>query len=172
MKRFALAVGAALALAVNVGSATAADGAAQVENLSVVFAPLNSDTCQYLPEGTSITWSGLEKSITRTRTDAAGITTISNASHAHGFATDQDGNRYAFNYANEFRVSNSTANPDVFSGTMTDSFSLAGQGPARLHNGFNATFTTDFDTFFAFDPNSSRGDPIDFGTGAAHCDPL
>jgi hypothetical protein len=172
MKRLAIAAGAVLALALNAGSAIAADGGANVEYLSVSFAPLNSDTCQFLPAGTSITWSGIEKSITRTRTNAAGVTTVSNTSHAHGFATDQDGNRYAFNYSNEFRVSNSAAAPGVFNGTMTDSFSLAGQGPARLHNGFQASLSTDLATFFTFSNAHARGDPIDFDTLAAHCDPL
>jgi hypothetical protein len=172
MKSFAIAAGAVLALAFSAGSAMAADGGATVEYLSVSFAPLNSDTCQYLPEGTSITWSGIEKSITRTRTSAAGITTVSNTSHASGFATDQDGNRYAFNYSNGFRLSNSADDPGVFNGTMTDSFSLAGQGPARLHNGFQASLSTDLATFFTFSNVHSRGDPIDFATVTAHCDPL
>lgn len=171
MKRLALAIGAVLALLV-AGPAGAADGGADVQILTVTFAPLNSDTCQYLPDGTSITWTGPERSITRTRTDANGITTVSNMSHASGIATDQDGNRYAFNYSNSFRVSNSVGDPGTFTGTMTDSFSLAGQGPARLHNGFQAGLTTDLTTFFAFDSVRSRGDPIDFVTGAAHCDPL
>jgi hypothetical protein len=172
MKRLAFAIAAGMALVVSGGSAIAADGGATVENLSVSFAPLNSDTCPFLPEGTSITWSGTEKSITRTRTDSSGVTTISNTSHAHGFATDQDGNSYAFNYSNEFRVTNSAADPGVFNGSMTDSFSLAGQGPARLHNGFQASISTDLATFFTFSDVRSRGDPIDFATGAAHCDPL
>jgi hypothetical protein len=171
MKRFAVAVAAMTALLFSAGSVAAADGGASVENLTVTFAPLNSDTCSSLPAGTTITWTGTEKSITRTRT-AGGVMTVANTSHAHGVATDQAGNTYAFNYSNEFRVSNSVANPAVFSGTMTDSFSLAGQGPARLHNGFIAQFTTDFAGFFSFDPRNSRGDPIDFATGAAHCDPL
>jgi len=172
MKRLAIALAAGLALFVNVGSAVAADGGATVEYLSVSFAPLNSNTCQYLPEGTSITWSGTEKSITRVRTDASGITTVSNTSHAHGFAADQDGNRYAFSYSNQFRVTNSSADPAVFNGVMTDAFSLAGPGPARLHNGFHAALSTDLATFFTFSNVHSRGDPIDFDTVAAHCDPL
>ena len=55
---------------------------------------------------------------------------------------------------------------------MVDSFSLAGNGPAKLQNGFQAGFTTDFETLFAFDELNSRGDPIDFTTGTAICDPL
>jgi hypothetical protein len=69
-------------------------------------------------------------------------------------------------------VSNSAAAPGVFNGTMTDSFSLAGQGPARLHNGFQASLSTDLATFFTFSNAHARGDPIDFDTLAAHCDPL
>jgi hypothetical protein len=172
MKPLALAIGTVLALLVGAGSAAAADGGATVEILTVSFAPLNSETCQYLSEGTSITWTGPLTSITRTRTDAGGITTVSNMSHASGVATDQNDNQYVFNYSNSFRVSNTIADQGTFTGTMTDSFSLAGNGPARLHNGFIAGLTTDLATFFAFDSVHSRGDPIDFDTVAAHCDPL
>jgi hypothetical protein len=54
---------------------------------------------------------------------------------------------------------------------MVDSFSLAGRGPARHHNGFLARFTFD-STSFSLQPIHSRGDPISFPDGAAHCDPL
>jgi hypothetical protein len=133
---------------------------------------LSAATCPNLPAGTTIEGTGMEKSITTTRTDAGGITTIQNTSHASGTASDQAGNAYVFNYSNDFRISNSAANPAVFSGRMTDSFSLAGQGPAMLHNGFQAIFTSDFATFAAFEPLNSRGDPLDFATGTAVCDPL
>ena len=66
----------------------------------MTFAPLTSETCSNLPAGTSITWSGTGKSITRTRTDASGVTTIGNVTHAHGIAADQAGNTYSFNYTN------------------------------------------------------------------------
>jgi hypothetical protein len=55
---------------------------------------------------------------------------------------------------------------------MTDAFSLAGAGPARLHNGFVADIVTDFGALFTFAPRQSHGDPIDFSTGASVCDPL
>jgi hypothetical protein len=171
MKRLAVLAAAVMALLMSAGTAVAANGGATIETIPVTFAPLSSETCPNLPAGTSITWSGTEKSITRTRTDRNGVTTIGNTTHAHGFATDQAGNSFAFNYSNEFRISNTVGNPGLFSGIMTDSFSLAGRGPARLHNGFVAVFTTDFASF-SFQPLHSRGDPIDFGTGAAHCDPL
>ena len=45
-------------------------------------------------------------------------------------------------------------------------------GHRLLNNGFRAVFTTDNATFATFDPIRSFGDPIDFATGLAHCDPL
>src|SRR5207245_1300823 len=125
-----------------------------------------------LPSGTTITGSGIEKSITRTQTAKDGTTRIGNTSIAHGTATDQNGNTYVFEYNNTFNVSNTLQNLAVFAGQMNDHFSLAGQGPAHLTNGFVADITTDFATFFTFDPKVSHGDPIDFATRAPHCDPL
>jgi hypothetical protein len=96
-----------------------------------------------------------------------------NATHAHGTATDQDGNEYVFDYSNEYRISNTVANPDLFTGLMTDHFSNSGSGPAKLNNGFVAqvSFSSGF-TVFSAQPISSHGDPLSFPDGAAHCDPL
>jgi hypothetical protein len=153
------------------GTAIAKGGhGATIDRFQVSFS-MSSATCSNLPDGTTISGSGIEKSITNTRTKR-GVTTTINTSHANGTATDQSGNRYRFNYSNHFRAKNTVANPDQFSGKMVDSFSLAGPGPAKLHNGFLARFTTDFATFFSFDPIHSRGDPISFPDGTAHCDPL
>jgi len=175
MKRLAVASLAALSLVFGAGTAVAAADGATVETIPMAFAPLNSDTCPNLPDGTSITWSGTGTSVTRVRTDANGVTTIGNATHAHGVATDQDGNEYGFHYSNNFRISNSVADPGVFSGQMTDSFTLAGQGPAHLNNGFVAAFTTDF-VSFGVEPEVSWGDPISFNPFplgfTPHCDPL
>ena len=165
MKRFATSAIAILALVVGVTSALAADGGATVDTFPVGFV-LSSDACSYLPAGTTVTGSGTETSITTSRTDANGVTTIVNATHAEGTATDQAGNVYVFNYSNEFRASNTVAN-------QGDSFSLAGNGPARLHNGFVAELTTDF-SVFSWNVRHASGDPISFASGAvvAHCDPL
>jgi hypothetical protein len=155
------------------GSAVAGLGGPPSES-TVSFvggAGLSSATCQFVPAGTTIDWTGPERSSTIVRTDASGITTIQVVSHASGKATDNHGNSYAFDYNNAFRVSNSTADPDTFTGTMTDHFSLA--GPAlQLSNGFIANLTTNLIDVFVFDPINSRGDPIDFADGSAHCDPL
>lgn len=162
----------AVVLVMSQGIANAAPGGATVETFPVSFV-LTSESCSNLPAGTTIEGTGTMKSITRTRTDASGVTTIANTSIAHGTATDQDDNTYVFLYSNEFRASNSTADPELFSGLMNDHFSLSGPGPSKLSNGFTARFTTDFDSFFNFDPIiHAHGDPLGFPEGTAHCDPL
>jgi hypothetical protein len=174
MKRLVISTIASIALAALLTSEAAAAGAT-IDTFPVSFT-VTSAQCQYLPAGTTLSGSGTEKSITTVRTDASGITTIENSTHAHGIVTDNHGNTYVFNYSNSFRVSNSTARPNIFSGTMTDTFSVAGSGPAQLHNGFVAVLTTDPSTFATvmWDVQSSRGDPISFATGPVvpHCDPL
>lgn len=171
MKRLITAAVAAVVLVLGQGSASAAGGGATVDRFPVSFV-LSSDSCSNLPAGTTIEGTGTGKSITTTRTDASGVTTIINTTIARGTATDQDGNTYVFLYSNESRVSNSVADPGLFSGLMTDHFSLSGPGPARLSNGFTAVFTTDFAGFFNFEPIHANGDPISFPEGIAHCDPL
>jgi hypothetical protein len=172
VKRLTTAAIMVVALLVGVTSAIAANGGATVETFPVSFV-LSSSSCSNLSAGTTVTGSGSETSITTSRTDRDGVTTIVNSTHAHGTATDQGGNVYVFNYSNAFRVADTPANPAVFSGSMIDQFSLAGDGPANLHASFVADITTDF-TIFSWDVRNSRGDPIDFATGPVvhHCDPL
>jgi hypothetical protein len=144
-----------------------------VETFPVGFT-MTSAECSNLPAGTTIDGSGTMTSITTVRTNNGGLTTVMNSSHAHGRATDQDGNRYVFDYSNEFRASNTVAEPDLLSGRMTDHFSLSGRGRAKLNNGFVALFTASADfSFFSFDHViSSHGDPLGFPEGTPHCDPL
>ena len=175
MKRFVITAITTIALVLALTSDVAAAGAT-IETSAVSFT-ITSAGCQYLPAGTTVRGSGTQKSITTVRTDASGVTTIENSTHANGTATDNSGNTYVFNYSNSFRVSNTVAHPGTFSGSMTDAFSLAGNGPAQLHNGFVAGITSS-DGFVSasWDVKSSRGDPISFATGpieaAHHCDPI
>jgi hypothetical protein len=173
MKRLAITASAVLMLML-AGALPVAAAGATVETFPVTFT-ITSAQCSNLPAGTTITGSGMETSITTVRTDESGVTTIVNSTHAQGTATDNLGNTYVFNYANSFRVSNTVATPDTFSGNMTDTFSLAGSGPAHLHNGFSAGLTSN-DGFatVTWNVNNSRGDPISFASGpvVAHCDPL
>lgn len=173
MKRLVLSALTTLALTLGSTGVVMAGGPA-IETFPVSFT-ITSAQCGNLASGTTITGSGSETSITIVRTDASGVTTIMNTSHAQGTATDDLGNTYVFNYSNSFRVSNSVADPDTFTGTMSDSFSLAGNGPAQLQNGFVAVLTTS-DNFATatWQVLNSRGDPIGFAAGpiVAHCDPL
>jgi hypothetical protein len=122
-------------------------------------------------DGTVLTGTGIGKSITLVRSGPGGVTTVMNTTRDQGTATDQDGNTYVFSYSNSFRVSNSAASPETFTGLMTDHFSSAGSGPATLSNGFVAAIQTDFITF-NFDVMSSHGDPLTFPEGSVACDPL
>ena len=156
-------------VSLTVGSIIAANEGATVETFPVGFV-LTSETCSNLPDETELTGSGTGKSITTTRTDRDGVVIVTNATHSHGTATDQDGNTYVFNYSNEFRA---TLDGGVYSGLMTDAFAVAGRGPARLNNGFVGHFVSDFSSFFTVpDVITSHGDPLDFETGDVHCDPL
>jgi hypothetical protein len=170
VKRLALATVAAVAFLLP-GSAAAGDWTTTVESFPADF-EMTSDQCPNLPEGTTITGTGTGTSITKTRTDRRGITTVFNSSVARSQATDQDGNTYWFLYRNHFRVTNTEATPELYSGIMVDLFLLRGDGPAHLTNGFVARITTDFGAIFTFDPIHEFGDPIDFETGEAICDPL
>jgi hypothetical protein len=162
------AVGVA-SLALSLVSIVAASDGATVETFPVSFV-LSSTTCSNLASGTQLMGSGTGKSITTTSTDRDGVVNVRNSTHSHGTATDQDGNTYVFNYSNEFRA---TVDGVVYSGLMTDSFALAGNGPAQLNNGFVGNFVSDFSSFFTVpDVISSYGDPLNFETGEVHCDPL
>jgi hypothetical protein len=169
MRRFVVTTVGVVSVALSLGIVAAASQEATVDTFPVSFV-LTSTTCSNLPSGTELMGSGTGKSITTTRTDQDGVVTVRNSTHSHGTATDQDGNTYVFNYSNEFRA---TVDGNVFSGFMTDAFAVAGAGPARLNNGFVGHFVSDFSSFFTVpEVISSHGDPLDFVTGAVHCDPL
>ena len=142
-----------------------------VERSKVKFT-MSSDACPNLRAGTTIKASGRQRSVTTTTTDANGITTVVNYTQALGKARDQRGRKYRFDYRNSFAVTNTSATPAQYSGTMFDLFSLAGRGPAKLENGFVAVFTTDLGDSATYQPLYSFGDPIDFAAGTARCDPL
>lgn len=179
MKRLVLASITVLALALGGPSAIAlaADDEGEdgwtITTRTVTF-PLTSEMCKNLPKDTTLAGTGTERSATKITTDD-GATTIRNVTNTRGTATDGSGHTYRFTYNNSFRISNTTANPKSFSGLMVDAFSLTGNGPARLHNGFVARLTTDPDfTFVTWNVLFAFGDPISFAPGPViqHCDPL
>jgi hypothetical protein len=169
VRRFAIACVSIVAFALVAGPAGAGGGGATTDTFPVSFV-ITSATCSELASGTTLTGSGTEKSITVVKSNS-GVTRIHNTSHATGTAVDQDGNTYVFDYSNSFNISDA-GSPGVFTGIMNDHFSLAGNGPARLSNGFQAVFSTDFTTFASLTPLKSHGDPLDFTAGTARCDPL
>jgi hypothetical protein len=135
---------------------------------------IKSENCSELPPGTTITGTGTLTEITWT-TKRRGHRTVTNSELAPGTATDQAGNQYTFLYSNQSRVTNTRRRPKVYKGIMIDVFTLQGTGPATLSNGFLAKLTTDLsETFdlFRLRPIDAFGDPIDFKTVTAHCDPL
>jgi hypothetical protein len=166
LRRLAVTATAILSLVAGVATALAAGGAT-VETFPVEFT-LTAATCPNLAPGTEIDGTGTATSITTFRTDRNGATMVVNSTHASGTATDQDGNTYVFQYSNEFRVSDA-GDPGVFTGLMSDHFSLSGPGPATLNNGFVAKIGANFSSF---DPINSHGDPLVFPAGTAACDPL
>jgi hypothetical protein len=152
------------------GTAQAKRTERTIETAPATF-EIKSENCSMLPPGTTINGTGTLTSITWT-TKRRGHRTVTNSSVAPGTATDQAGNQYTFLYSNQFRVSNTRARPRVYSGIMVDVFQLQGTGPATLSNGFVANYTTDLGDLQRIRPIDAFGDPIDFESVTAHCDPL
>src|SRR4051794_28800451 len=108
---------AAIALCGFFGAAELSAAAVQpkVERTRATF-EITSKTCPLLPKKTRIRGAGPMRSVTTTTTGSNGITTVVNVTHARGRATDQDGNRYVFEYSNSFSVSNTAQAPTVYGG--------------------------------------------------------
>jgi hypothetical protein len=168
---------AVLALAFGASTATAATIEVVVDDPDASFTMSSIETngvpggCEFLPDGVVISWEGTLHSVTIVKVEPSGALTIQNTSTASGKATDEDDNEYAFSYSNHFKVTETAPGSGLFTGTMTDHFSLAGNH-INLNNGFSATFTTNFEDVFEFDPSREFGSPLDFETGAPLCDPL
>jgi hypothetical protein len=177
MTRLIAATLALFALVLGAGTARAASAGAEVVDVPAAFTISSTATngfptgCEFLPDGVEISWEGTIKSITVVHESKDGSVTIQNQSSAHGKASDQDGNTYSFSYTNHFKITETSPGSGIFSGTMTDHFSLAGNH-IKLNNGFTATFTTNFVDLFVLEPSREFGSPLDFATGLPLCDPL
>jgi hypothetical protein len=167
MSRLVLSAVAIVALALP-ASALAQKTQRETETTPVTF-EITSAACPNLPAGTTIKGQGTLTSVTWT-TKRRGVTVITNSSLAPGTATDQAGNAYTFLYSNQFTVSNTRKKPKVFTGGMIDLFNL--DGPAKLSNGFLASYRTDFQGHDRIRPIDAFGDPIDFAKLEPRCDPL
>jgi hypothetical protein len=169
LKRLVAAAVAVVALLLP-GNAYAQRTQREITATPVTF-EIKSENCPNLPPGTTISGTGTLTSVTWT-TRRRGLRTVTNSSVAPGTATDQAGNQYTFFYSNQFRVTNTRARQKLYSGVMTDVFTLEGSGPAKLSNGFVANYTTDLKSRQVIRPIDAFGDPIDFKAIQAHCDPL
>ena len=162
-------VGAAVVVMLFVGEAQAKQTERTFETTPVSF-EIKSENVD-APRRNDDRGAGTLTSITWT-TKRRGHRTVTNSSLAPGTATDQAGNEYTFLYSNEFRVSKKKNRSRVYSGVMVDVFTLQGNGPAPLSNGFLANYTTDLGDLQRIRPIDAFGDPIDFEAGTARCDPL
>ena len=92
---------------------------------------------------------------------------------ATGTATDNHDNVYRFHYGNIEEGQNSADSPLFYTGTMVDQFSLSGNGPANLTNGFRGVTRFDESTGeFSIEPTWVHGDPVEFSPVNPVCDPL
>lgn len=169
MKRLVTAAVCLAALLIP-SSAPAARTTRTIETTPANF-QIRSDSCRHLPAGTTITGTGTMTTVTWT-TRRRGRRTISSFETALGTATDQAGNQYTWLYSNDARSSNTRARRARYSGIMTDVFTLSGNGPVRLQNGFLARFVTNSGRFTSIRPVNTFGDPYDFPRLQARCDPL
>ena len=162
----------ALAAGKGAGNAAGRNAKGAIKTDTPVTFTITAAQCPSLPAGTVLQGSGELRNIVNTHTSGRGITRQTTTAHASGTATDQAGNTYAWVYANQLNETNTPPSLDWF-GKMIDHFSLAGSGPAHI----NANFVADsyHDTAYSFwflTPQSVVGDPIDFTTLSARCDPL
>ncbi len=142
-----VAIAGALLLGPGVAAAPAAPPAQQP-----VTWTLTAAQCPNLPTGTTVTGTGTLSEVQNRRVYIA---------HATGTATDQAGNVYRWSYS--FREVSRSGDSQLW----VDHFAMAGAGPARLNNGFVAVVSPD-----GVDVIHEFGDPYNFETGTAICDPL
>ena len=172
-KKLVTAAGISVALATGTGAVTSASGAELTVDTFPVSFSMSSDHCSEMPEGSTVDGAGTMTVVVNTHTDKSGVTRINGTAQAWGVAQDGDGNQYQFHYANIYRASNSSENPDEYHGTMVDQFQISGSGPIHVSNGFRGTTVENFAAgTFSVDPIWIKGDPRTFPDLAVRCDPL
>ncbi|MDA3040422.1 MAG: hypothetical protein O3C27_13020 [Actinomycetota bacterium] len=134
---------------------------------------LTSEQCPHLPDGTTV-WGEGTLTDTVIAKEKDGVTSLHIVSQASGSAYDNHGNVYHFHYGDINEQQNSVASPNLFIGTMVDQFSLAGNGPANLTNGFKGTTSFDANTnaFLITSVQWMHGDPVTTPVVNSICDPL
>jgi hypothetical protein len=132
---------------------------------------INNSNCSMVPPGTVLTGEG---TLTDNKTVRVhdGVTTETFVTPGEGTAKDQAGHHYHWKYLSTSKASNSREWTNLWSGVFDDRFSLSGDGPITLENGFTAVTVSDTSAnTFGFYPTKSHGDPFTFPTGPNRCDP-
>ena len=143
-------------------------GAAVPNSFPVAFT-ITSAQCSSVPAGTVVQGNGLKTDIVNVHV-TGGVTRQIVTSHAHGTATDQSGNTYAWSYSAQ--QNDTSSDGQNWAGSLVDHVSLAGSGPVHIVAGFVGIVTFNANTF-AITPSTVIGDPIGFTDPfPAHCDPL
>jgi hypothetical protein len=174
LKRTIVAAAAALLLAVGATAALGGDSpapVAPVEETEVSWT-IKKGQCKNLPPGLKVTGEGTSRKYVTFASAADGTTAYTELVIITGTATDNRGGTYRFDYHNVLTTPDADA---PFTAIMSDHFTLKGRGAANgLHSAFLANFTlTSEDPLVAsLEKIWSTGDPIDFATGTARCDPL
>jgi hypothetical protein len=146
-------------------------GTTTVTPFPVRFVIRKSD-CKMIPDDTVLTGEG---TLTDTKTVRVhdGVTTETIVTPGEGTATDQNGKQYHWKYFSTSKASNSREWTNLFSGVFDDRFSLSGDGPITLENGFTAVTVSDTSAnTFSIYPKKTHGDPFAFPNGPNRCDPV
>ena len=134
---------------------------------------ITAKQCPDLPQGVTIKGAGTSRKWESASVDAAGMTHYSAVTIVTGTATDNKGGRYRFDYHDSFSTSHTTV---PYVALLTDHFDLVPRGAfgGGLHTFFVANVTVKSEDPFdaAFEPTYVQGDPTDFTTLKAHCDPI
>jgi len=167
--RLASALVAIVLWGVAADAAYAARKAAANPNSHPVAFTITSSQCSSVPAGANVVQgNGLQTDIARVQV-TGGVMREIITSHAYGTAIDQLGNTYVWSYSAQQNATSSDG--QNWAGSFVDHFSLTGNGPVHIVAGFVGSVTYSATTF-TITPSTVIGDPIDFATLSAHCDPL
>jgi hypothetical protein len=130
---------------------------------------LSATQCAQLPAGITVNGTGT-KTVTFKSLVKKGKRLDAYMETATGTATDSAGATYTWNYAFSSITSGKKA---PFKGVAIDHFQLIAQnGPVAVHAFFIANVSIDANDVPTLTPTLSVGDPLDFASGAPHCDAL
>ena len=142
--------------------------AANPHSHPVSFTITSSQCPSGVPVGANVQGNGFQTDISRVHVTGSVMREIV-TSHASGTAVDQLGNTYVWSYS--FQQNATSSDGQNWAGSAVDHFSMTGNGPVHIVAGFVGSVTYSANTF-TITPSTVIGDPLDFATLSAHCDPL